>query len=146
MKQLKRLALFFTLFFCVFTAYAQNAVPIAVATQTWAKALSSNDPKKISDLYAPGALLYATFQNQLDTPAAIQGYFTKLMKHPNLAVKFTKQNIRMFSEAAINSGLYTFSYTDHGKLVTVPARYTFVFAHEPNGWKIVEHHSSTLPE
>ncbi|MDX2163986.1 MAG: DUF4440 domain-containing protein [Gammaproteobacteria bacterium] len=146
MNHLKKGFLFLALIFFTFSAFAQNAVPIAVATQAWAKALSSNNPKKIADLYAPGALLYATFQNQLDSPAAIQGYFTKLMKHPNLAVKFTKQSIRMFSDAAINSGFYTFSYTDHGKMVSVPARYTFVFAHEPSGWKIVDHHSSVLPE
>ncbi len=146
MVQFKKGLLFIGLLFCTFSAFGQNALPVQLATQTWAKALSSNDPKKIADLYAPGALLYATFQTQLDTPAAIQGYFTKLMKHENLAVKFDKQNIRMFNEAAVNSGLYTFSYTDHGKLISVPARYTFVFVHESNGWKIVEHHSSVLPE
>lgn len=142
----RKMMLFLGLFFCSFSIFAQNAVPVEMATQAWASALSSNNPKKIADLYAPGALLYATFQNQLDSPKAIQGYFAKLMKHPALAVKFNKQNIRMFSDAALNSGFYTFSYTEHGKLVTVPARYTFVFVHETDGWKIIDHHSSVLPE
>jgi len=150
MSAFKKVFLFIGLLFCTFSLFAQNSVPIEVATQNWATALSSNNPKKIADLYEPGAILYATFQNQLDTPAGIQGYFTKLMKHKNLTVKFDKQNIRMFGETALNSGLYTFSYTeDQGKLekvVKIPARYTFVFAHEADGWKIVEHHSSVLPE
>lgn len=143
---LKRIALCVALFFCSFSVFAVNAVPVEVATQTWAKALSSNNPKKITALYADGALLYATFENQLDTSEGIQGYFTKLMKHQDLAVKFTKQNIRMFGETAVNSGFYTFSYMDDGHEVQVPARYTFVFTHEGKNWLIVDHHSSTLPK
>ncbi|HEV2614910.1 MAG TPA: nuclear transport factor 2 family protein [Gammaproteobacteria bacterium] len=145
---MKRFALFIALFFCVFSAFAQNAVPVEVATQNWAAALSSNNPQKIADMYASGALLYATFENQLDTPEGIEGYFAKLMKHKDLAVKFGKQNIRMFGETALNSGFYTFSYMlPSGKIeAKIPARYTFVFAHEADGWKIVEHHSSVLPQ
>ena len=147
MSQFKKVFLFLGLLFYTFCAFAQNAVPIEIATQQWGTALSSNNPQKIADLYMPGAILYATFQNKLDTPKEIEGYFVKLMKHKNLAVKFGKQNIRMFGETALNSGFYTFSYTDEkGKLVKVNARYTFVFAHEADGWKIVEHHSSVLPE
>jgi uncharacterized protein (TIGR02246 family) len=142
----KRYALFVVLFFCVFAAFAQNSVQVEAATQQWATALSSNNPQKIADLYMPGAILYATFQNQLDTPEGIESYFVKLMKHKNLAVKFNKQTIRLFGETAINSGLYTFSYTEKGKQVNIPARYTFVFAHSTKGWEIVEHHSSLLPE
>jgi uncharacterized protein (TIGR02246 family) len=146
-KHLKQIFATFFLLFYVITAFAQhNAVPVEAVTQQWAMDLSSNNPQKIADLYASGALLYATFQNQLDTPAGIEGYFTKLMKHKNLTVKFGKQNIRMFGETAINSGFYTFAYTDKGQLVQVQARYTFVFAHSREGWKIVEHHSSVLPE
>lgn len=146
MQQMKKGFLFLVLAFFTLTVFAQNAVPVEAATQQWATALSSNNPEKIAALYAPGALLYATFQNQLGTPQEITAYFTKLMKHKNLAVKFGKQNIRMFGETAVNSGLYTFSFTEKGKVVTVPARYTFVFAHSGKDWKIVEHHSSVLPE
>lgn len=138
----------FLLSFYVLTAYAQNAVPVAAAGQEWATDLSSGNPQKISDLYAPGAILSATFENQLDTPKAIQKYFTKLMQHKDLAVKFTKENIRMFGDTAVNSGFYTFSYTDtkNNKTVKIPARYTFVYAKDNGNWKIVEHHSSVLPE
>jgi hypothetical protein len=146
MNVIKKFGLFFTLFFFVFSAFAQNAVPIEKITQQWASDLSSNNPQKIASLYESGALLYATFQNQLDTPKGIEGYFTKLMKHKDLAVKFGKQNIRMFGDTALNSGFYVFSYTENGKVVKINARYTFVFAHSADGWKIVEHHSSVLPE
>ncbi len=146
MNLCKRAFLFLGLMFCAFSVYAINAVPVEIATQNWAKALSSNNPQKIAAMYADGALLYATFENQLDTPEGIQGYFAKLMKHQDLAVKFNKQNIRMFGDTAVNSGFYTFSYIDEGHEVEVPARYTFVFAHEGKSWLIVDHHSSTLPK
>jgi uncharacterized protein (TIGR02246 family) len=147
MKFFKKWLGLFVLSFYALSAFAQNAVPIEAVGQEWAVDLSSGNPQKISDLYAPGAILSATFENQLDNPKAIQKYFTKLMQHKDLAVKFNKQNIRMFGNAAINSGFYMFSYKDKdNKTIEIPARYTFVYAKEDGNWKIVEHHSSVLPE
>lgn len=152
----KAFKLFFcTTLLCTTIAFAGNVKDKTVShdtksieaiTQQWASALSSNNPQEVANIYEPGAILYATFQNQLDTPDGIKGYFAKLMKHNDLAVKFTSKNIRMFGETALNSGLYTFSYMEKGKLIQIPARFTLVFTHSKEGWKIVEHHSSVLPE
>jgi hypothetical protein len=49
-------------------------------------------------------------------------------------------------DAAVASGLYTFSYRKDGQLVELPARYTFVYRKTPHGWAIIRHHSSALPE
>ena len=112
----------------------------------WEQAIASRNPSKITALYDKEAFLYATFSNVVDSQAAIMKYFTKLTKHKELKVKFTKQNIRVYGDAAINSGLYEFSYNEHGKTVKVPGRYTFVYHETPSGWVIIDHHSSVLPE
>lgn len=112
----------------------------------WEQAIASRNPSKITALYDKDALLYATFSNVVDSQAGIKQYFTKLTKHKDLKVIFTKQNIRVYGDAAINSGLYEFSYNEHGKTVKVPGRYTFVYHETPSGWVIIDHHSSVLPE
>lgn len=145
MKKYLAFILFF--FYSALSFAAPQADPqIEKLGQQWATALSSGNPQKIAALYDKNAFLYATFNNKLSTTDSLLNYFKKLMQHKNLAVQFNKQNIRRYNETAINSGLYTFSYTDGNKTVKIPARYTFVYTLEPQGWLIVDHHSSQLPE
>lgn len=133
-------------FFFVITAFASKS-SVLQASQQWANALSSRNPSKILALYDNEAILYATFQNMLNKQTKIANYFKALMKKKGLSVKFNNQNIRLYgNDVAINSGLYTFSYLRNGKRVKVPARYTFVYYKTPSGWKIIDHHSSVLPE
>lgn len=135
------------LFYSVVALATNSSIQdIQKVTNQWAVALSSGDPEKIANLYDKEALLYATFKNRIENHQDLVAYFKNLMQKPNLKVDFQKQDIRVFWETAINSGLYTFSYTANGKTVSVPARYTFVYILEPNGWMIVDHHSSVLPE
>jgi len=148
---LKKYLLAFILTVFSLTAFASapttaNNEEIQKTMQSWADALSSGDPQKIVNLYDKNAFLYATFKNVLDTPEEKLAYFKGLMQHPNLKVTFKTKNIRTYHQIAISSGLYNFSYDNQGKKRTVPARYTFVYSHEPTGWLIVEHHSSVLPE
>lgn len=137
------------LIFCFSSVFAivPNKQSVEEAGQQWAAALQSGDPEKITNLYADGAYLYATFENMLGSRPEILAYFQRLTKHRDLSVKFIRQNIRLFGKASSNSGLYVFSYTnDKGKRVNIDARYVFVYALKPNGWMIIEHHSSALPE
>jgi hypothetical protein len=64
-----------------------------------------------------------------------------------LNVRFDEQNIRILdTNTASNSGLYTFSFVQDGKIVEVPARYTFLYEKQDDQWLILEHHSSLRPE
>ena len=115
--------------------------------QNWGTALASRDPDQIVSLYDKDAVLLATFNNELNTPDSIKEYFVGLTKKPDLKVVFNNQNVRVLDEnTATNSGLYTFSYSDNGKTVEVPARYTFLYEKRGDRWMIVKHHSSTRPE
>lgn len=129
------------------TALAGDEADIAAATDSWRAAVDARDAKKVAALYDPQALLYATFQTRLDSPKEILSYFKHLTEKPDLKVKFHRQDIRVIGgDAAINSGLYTFSYTEDGKPVSVPARYTFVYVKDNGAWRIINHHSSVNPE
>jgi uncharacterized protein (TIGR02246 family) len=115
-------------------------------TNEWAHAINSGEPLKVAALYDNPFILYATFTTKIDTAEALVDYFTKLMTKKNFKVEFNEQNPRAHGATALDSGLYTFSFTDEaGKRVEVAARYTFVYALTPNGWRIVDHHSSELP-
>ena len=145
---MKRIFTTLILFFYTSLSFAVTSQEQAVmqASQTWANAIDSHNVQQITSLYDPQAYLYATFQDMIDNQQGIYNYFKKLVTHPNLKVDFIKEHVRLYGETAINSGLYDFSYDENGKHINIPARYTFVYAQSPNGWIIVEHHSSVLPE
>jgi len=133
--------------FLTLSAFAGDEADVAAATDAWRAAIDARDPQAVSSLYDPQALLYATFQTRLDSPKKILSYFKHLTEKPELKVKFHRQDIRVFDgDAAINSGLYVFSYSEDGRTVSVPARYTFVYVKDGGDWKIINHHSSVDPE
>jgi uncharacterized protein (TIGR02246 family) len=117
------------------------------AGQQWAQALASRKVENIIALYDPQAVLLATFTNQLDSTDKITNYFTGLFAKEGLKVEYNEQKIRILDEnTAMNCGLYTFSFTENGKVVEVPARYTFIYEKKGDTWSIVQHHSSIRPE
>ena len=110
----------------------------------WNQALQTGDPKKVAALYdEEDGILLPTVSNKVrHDHAEIEDYFVHfLAKGPKGVID--EANIRIFGEIAINSGVYTFSFADGAK---VQARYTFVYRHNGADWKIVEHHSSAMPE
>lgn len=117
------------------------------AGEQWAQPLASRKVENIIALYDSQAVLLATFTNQLDSTDKISNYFTGLFQKEGLKVQYNEQKIRILDEnTAVNCGLYTFSYTENGKVVEVPARYTFIYEKKGDNWSIVQHHSSIRPE
>jgi hypothetical protein len=57
--------------------------------------------------------------------------------------KINESNVRIFDDIAINSGVYTFTFKD---VVSVQARFTYVYRWNGQRWMIIEHHSSAMPE
>ena len=109
----------------------------------WNQALQTGDPKQVASLYHPEAVLLPTVSNQVrHNHAEIEDYFVHfLAKGPQGTLN--EQNIRIFGDLAINSGVYTFQFNDDSR---VQARYTFVYRQQADGWLIIEHHSSAMPE
>ena len=126
----------------------QLQAEIHAALQEWTEALANgHDEKPVTALYDKDATLLATFDPKpLETPGEIAAYFHKLTQNPELTATVQSEKIDLFGDAAVASGLYTFSYRKDGQLLELPARYTFVYRKTPHGWAIVRHHSSALPE
>ncbi len=104
----------------------------------WAYAVASGDPKWVTSLYTPNALLLPTLDAKvLQGREAILPYFVKLSKKPGLHVQWHGKPIRVSPNTV--AGLYRFVWDD-GEL---DARYTFVIA--PHTKQIIHHHSSALP-
>jgi len=110
----------------------------------WNNALQTGDPKKVAELYDENdGILLPTVSNKVrHNREEIEDYFVHfLSKGPQ--GKIDEANIRLFDQIAINSGIYTFTFKDGA---VVQARYTYVYRYNGNEWKIIEHHSSQMPE
>lgn len=111
--------------------------------EKWNNALQTGNPEVVASLYEYNAILLPTVSNKVrHNHEEIKEYFVHfLAKEP--VGKIDEANIRTFGDIAINSGIYTFTFKG-GQTVT--ARYTYVYRWNGESWKIIEHHSSQLPE
>ena len=101
----------------------------------WNNALQTGDPKKVAALYESNAILLPTVSNKVrHNHEEIEDYFVHfLAKGPQ--GKIDEANVRTFGNLAINSGVYTFTFSDGA---VVQARYTFVYRWNGQNWMIVE--------
>ena len=116
---------------------------IAALFEEWNTALQTGEPKNVTALYESNAILLPTISNQVrHNHEEIEDYFIHfLVKGPKGVIN--ESNIRTFGNITINSGIYTFTFSDGN---SVQARFTYVYRWNGQRWLIVEHHSSALPE
>ena len=116
---------------------------IILVFEKWNNALKTCDENIVASLYHDNAVLLPTISNKVrHNHNEIKDYFINfLSKEPQ--GKIDESNIRIFDEIALNSGIYTFSFNDNS---SVQARFTFVYKLIEGEWKIIEHHSSMMPE
>ena len=109
----------------------------------WVAVIKSGDPKLVAGLYHDAGLLLGTFSNKERVGhELILEYFENLLKSP-VDVEIVSEHPFVESPGcAINSGHYNF--VTNGK--TINARFSFVYQKGNDGWKIVSHHSSIMPE
>ena len=120
---------------------------VAAATLAWGQALGQDEPEKVLPFYSDDAVLWGTLSPTLRSDrAALRDYFVTAFKVlPDLKVTFGDQLIRVFGNAAVNTGYYTFSYVKDGEMKSLPARYSFTYIKNGDHWLIVDHHSSAMP-
>lgn len=112
----------------------------------WNEALKSRDPAQVVALYAPDAILLPTVSNQVrHNHTEIEDYFETFLRKKPIG-RIIESNVIAMGDVAVHSGLYCFDLNDHGHQQTVPARFSFVYKRAGGEWKIVEHHSSYMPE
>ncbi|MFW6005373.1 MAG: SgcJ/EcaC family oxidoreductase [Desulfonatronovibrionaceae bacterium] len=120
---------------------------IAALFDLWNQAVQSGDPDQVTARYAFNAILLPTVSNKVrHNHEEIRDYFVHfLAKNPS--GRIDEQNIRIYGDIAIDSGIYTFTFSPEGEEpFAVSARYTFVYQWFGDHWLIVEHHSSRMPE
>ena len=110
--------------------------------QKWTSAIKNGDPKQVTSLYHEDGILLGTFSaKERVGHELILEYFESLLKSP-VEVQIVSEHSHVFESAIVNSGLYNF-ITD-GKIIN--ARFSFAYSKNDDGWKIISHHSSVLPE
>ncbi|WP_229217547.1 SgcJ/EcaC family oxidoreductase [Massilia forsythiae] len=120
---------------------------IAALFDHWEAALETGKPEEMVKLYARDGVLQPTVSNRVrTTPADIQDYFVHFMAlKPHGHINY--RQIRLLGpDTALDSGVYTFDIVRDGKPAKVQARYTYVYEKIGGEWKIMNHHSSAMPE
>ncbi|MGR8950433.1 MAG: DUF4440 domain-containing protein [Gammaproteobacteria bacterium] len=133
-------------------SWAGDREDVAATTAEWACAFNENDANAILRLYDDKAVLWGTTSQTLrSTSDELHQYFSgpfnavAQRKISDLQVDFGDSMIRIYRDTAINTGYYTFSWTQDEEPKTLPARFSFVYAKRGDSWKIVDHHSSKIP-
>ena len=112
----------------------------------WNAALATLDPDTVVDLYAGDAILLPTLSNDVrHNHAEMRDYFVDFLKRQPQGV-INESNIRDLGEIAVHSGVYTFTLQANGAASEAMCRFTYVYAKRDGDWKIIEHHSSLMPE
>jgi MFS superfamily sulfate permease-like transporter len=113
----------------------------------WEHGINFHNVSSVVSTYDGQGLLWGTFAKDLRTGHFhIRRYFEHLFELDNVRVEFESGETRQYHDIFIRSGSYRFSYLKKGRLVHIPARYSFVCKKERTGWYILEHHSSEFPQ
>lgn len=110
----------------------------------WNDAIQTGDPDKVTAMYAEDAVLLPTVSNQVrHNHAEIRDYFVSfLAKSPSGEIN--EANPRQLTDDLVsNTGVYTFTFGDGAQVM---ARYSYLYKCIGGEWKIIEHHSSMMPE
>ena len=119
---------------------------VAQLGNNWLAAVCSHDPVRVTDLYCMDGILIGTVAQQIKRGRPeIRSYFDEFLTNKGICGAFDSRIIQTYPGWGIDSGTYTFRWTQDGEEVVVPARYSFVYRLTPGGWKIQNHHSSAIP-
>ena len=112
--------------------------------EEWNGTLATLDPDTVTAMYAADAVLLPTVSNQVrHNHGEIRDYFVNFLQKAPQGV-INESNVHILSDShATNSGVYTFTFGD-GSAVT--ARFSYLYVATEAGWKILQHHSSAMPE
>jgi len=120
-------------------------VEILSLFERWNEAMVGGDSAAVAALYADDAVLLPTLSNRIRRDReGIASYFKKFITWAPRS-RLLEGAVRLFGDVAVHSGAYRFTFGS-GPFREVDARFTFVYARRQGSWRIVEHHSSMMPE
>lgn len=119
---------------------------LMLALEDWKDAYNSRDPRRLQQLYAPGALItddeYAAVPH---SGAALPVFFDQMAQRPTARMRWIIGNLQLFGETAVRSGEYEFAEQVEGQTLTRPARYSFAYQRIDGRWLILLQHSTVRP-
>ena len=126
---------------------APEEAAVRAATQAWIDAFNRADLHAIGALYDPRAVLWGTTSPQLiRTPEGIAAYFAAVFAlQPTPRMALGEAVVRQWGEVAVSTGGYVLTWPDPAAR-RVSARFSFVYHRGAAGWRIVDHHSSAMPD
>jgi uncharacterized protein (TIGR02246 family) len=126
---------------------APSPEEVKALSDHWLATVCKHDPAEVVRLYAPDGVLVGTVAQRIKQGRAdIKTYFDMFLAKPGLCGEYQSHLVQSYPGWAVDSGTYTFQWLEGGSPKVVPARFTFVYRHTPDGWKIANHHSSALPD
>ncbi|MBW0171652.1 MAG: DUF3225 domain-containing protein [Hydrogenophaga sp.] len=126
---------------------AADEADVRAATQAWIDAFNHADLTAIGALYDPHAVLWGTTSPQLiRTAEGIAAYFAAVFAlQPAPRMVLGEAVVRQWGDVAVSTGGYLLTWPD-ATARRVPARFSFVYHRSAAGWRIVDHHSSAMPD
>jgi uncharacterized protein (TIGR02246 family) len=118
---------------------------IRAVAQAWVEGIGKGDADYMTSLYADDAILHGTTSPVLrEGHALIREYFANIAANPPTMSFIEPMHIRIYGDTAINTGNYATRFNAEQEPIVL--RYSFVYHKFPEGWKIVDHHSSRMPQ
>ena len=109
----------------------------------WSATYTSNDTDKLTELYAPDAILLGTVSPVLSSGTeAIRKYFAPLKGSGNKNTIQERHTIVLTDSAVVVTGFYEFVSLVDGKMTPRPSRFTMLVTKRDGQWRIGHHHSS----
>jgi len=117
---------------------------VASLFDRWNRSLQTGDPHAVVANYAERSILLPTVSNKPRlTPAEKEDYFHHFLEdRPSGKIDF--RFVDLGCNAAVDAGLYTFTFARTGAVVH--ARYSYTYRWDGSQWLITSHHSSAMPE
>jgi uncharacterized protein (TIGR02246 family) len=117
---------------------------VAELFDRWNDSLSTGNPHKVAENYAPASILLPTVSNKPRlTAAEKEDYFEHFLADGPRG-RIDQRFIKIGCNAALDAGLYTFTFSKTGAVVK--ARYSYTYEFAQGKWLITSHHSSAMPE
>lgn len=117
---------------------------VAALFDRWNASLATGSPQKVVENYAQGSILLPTVSNKPRLSAAEKvDYFEHFLANAPSG-RIDQRFIKLGCNAALDAGLYTFTFARTGAVVK--ARYTYTYEFSGGKWLITSHHSSAMPE
>ncbi len=119
---------------------------LMAALEDWKAAYNARDPRRLQQLYAPGALI--TDDEYVSVPLAgdtLSEFFDQMAQRPTARMRWQVGNLMLFGETAVRSGEYELEEQVDGQPRKRPARYSFAYQRIQGRWLIVLQHSTLRP-